>query len=350
LINVGIVGYGYAGRVFHTYLVGRAEGLRLHAICTRDPERQQAAAQDHPEARIYARLDDLLADKPVDLVVIATPHHTHRDLAIQAMDAGKHVVSDKVMCMNAREAREMIAASRRNRVLLSVFHNRRWDGDYLTVKQALAEGLLGQPYLFQTAIMRYGGPRRWRASRAESGGILYDWPAHLLDQALQLVPAEVESVHCRLVERGHWQSDIGNYARLTLHFSNGVLYDIEIGNLAALDKPRWYVVGDLGALVKYGLDPQENALRARDLDAAVEDPANRAQLCSLVNGEMNKIVLETVKGSWTSYYQNISDVLNRGAELAVKPEEVYRAMCVYDAAMRSVESGQVIKVEREGIL
>jgi scyllo-inositol 2-dehydrogenase (NADP+) len=257
------------------------------------------------------------------------------------MDAGKHVVSDKVMCMNACEAREMIAASRRNRVMLSVFHNRRWDGDYLTVKKAIADGLLGQPYLFQTAIMRYGGPRRWRASRAESGGILYDWPAHLLDQALQLVPAEVERVYCHVIERGHWQSDIGNYARMTLHFSNGALYDIEVGNLAALDKPRWYVVGDLGALSKFGLDPQENALRAGDLDAAAEDPANRAQLCTWVGGAAEKRTLETIRGSWVSYYQNIADVLNRGAELIVRPEQVLKAMRVYDAAMRSLQSGQV---------
>ena len=347
MINVGIVGYGYAGRVLHAPLIKRAEGLHLYAICTRDPERQQAATQDHPGTRIYAKLDDLLADRQVDLVVIATPHHTHRDLAIQAMGAGKHVVSDKVMCLNAHEAREMIAASRRNRVTLSVFHNRRWDGDYLTVKKAIADGLLGQPYLFQTAIMRYGGPRRWRANLAESGGILYDWPAHLLDQALQLVPAPVERVYCQVIERGRWQSDIGNYARMTLHFANGVLYDIEVGNLAALDKPRWYIAGDLGALTKFGLDPQENALRAGDLDAAVEDPANRAQLCTWAGGEAEKRVLETIRGSWVSYYRNIADVLSRGAELAVRPEEVLRAMRVYDAAMRSVESGQVIQVERK---
>ena len=182
------------------------------------------AGRDRPEARIYPNLDALLADERVDLVVIATPHYTHRDLAIRAMSAGKHVVVDKIMCMNAQEAAEMIAASERNRVMLSVFHNRRWDWDYLTVKKAIAEGLLGQPYLYEVAIMRYGAPRGWRAVKAQSGGILYDWPAHFVDQALQLVQADVESVFCTTARRETWDIDIENYAHLLIRFSNDALY------------------------------------------------------------------------------------------------------------------------------
>jgi hypothetical protein len=183
-------------------------------------------------------------------VIIATPHDTHRDLAVRAMDAGKHVVVDKIMCMNAREAQEMIDASGRNSVLLSVFHNRRWDGDYLTVKKVIQDGWLGDPYLFEAGIMRYGPPRGWRGVKAASGGILYDWPAHFVDQALQLVPAKVTSVFCEIVYRNRWETDIGNYAKLLIRFASDVLYQIEIGNLAALAKPRWYVVGDLGALIR----------------------------------------------------------------------------------------------------
>ena len=345
MINAAVVGYGYAGRAFHSYLIGLADGIHLHAISTRDPERQRAASRDHPRVRIYSRMDDLLTDDQVDLVVIATPHDTHRDLAIQAMDAGKHVVTDKIMCMNAKEAEDMIAASRRNHVMLSVFHNRRWDWDYLTVKKAIQDGLLGEPYLFQVAIMRYGKPGGWRAVKAQSGGILYDWPAHFVDQALQLVPADVETVYCQIKARNRWDSDIGNYAKLLMGFSNGVLYEIEIGNLAAIEKPRWYVVGDLGALIKVGLDPQEDAMREGNIDGAEEDPAHRAQVCTMIHGHERKIVVDSVRGSWKSYYRNISDVLNEGAELAVKAEEAYKTMCVYDAAMRSAETGQVITMK-----
>jgi scyllo-inositol 2-dehydrogenase (NADP+) len=345
MINASIVGYGYAGRAFHAYLIGLAEGLKLYAIATRNPERQQAAAQAHPDAQIHGHIDDLLADEQVDLVVIATPHYTHHDLAIRAMDAGKHVITDKIMCMNAREAEAMIAASRRNDVLLSVFHNRRWDWDYLTVKQAIDDGLLGDPYLFQAAIMRYRSPSGWRADKAKSGGILYDWPAHFVDQALQLVNAEISSVYCQLKQRDRWNTDIGNYAKLLINFTNGVTYEIEISNLAAIDKPRWYVLGDQGALIKYGLDPQERALRAGHIEAAEEDPTHRAQVQTMVNGEPETLILDSVQGSWTSYYQNISDVLNQGAELAVKPEEIYDVMRVYDAAMESTATGQVVTLK-----
>jgi scyllo-inositol 2-dehydrogenase (NADP+) len=342
MINVAVVGYGYAGKHFHAYLVGLSRGLELYAISTRSRERQRIAAADYPKAVIYSRLEDVLADPQVDLVVLATPHHTHRDLAVQAMDAGKHVVTDKVMAMDAQEAEDMIASSKRNSVLLSVFHNRRWDWDYLTVKKVIADGLLGEPYLFQVGIMSYRGPRGWRGIRAQSGGILYDWPAHFIDQALQLVPVEVRSVFCETKARDVWETDIENYAKVLIRFSNDVLYQVEIGNLAAVPIPRWYVLGDKGGLVKYGLDPQEGPMREGRIDEAQEEPEDRARLVTYARGEREELVLDSVRGTWKSYYQNISDVLNVGGELAVKPAEVLRVMHVYDAARRSVETGQVV--------
>lgn len=344
MINASVVGYGYAGKHFHSYLIGLAQGINLYAISTRNPERQKDASEDHPDAKIYSNIDELVSDDEVDLVVIATPHYTHKDLAVKAMDAGKHVITDKIMCMNAKEAEEMISASKRNNVMLSVFHNRRWDWDYLTVKKVIEDGLLGEPYLFEVGIMRYGKPGGWRAVKAKSGGILYDWPAHFVDQALQLVPAEVERVYCDIKKRDRWDIDIGSYANLLIHFSNDVLYQIEIGNLATVGKPRWYVLGDLGGLIKYGLDPQEGPMVRGNIDAAEEDPANRAKVYTTVEGKKEEMIVDSVRGSWKSYYRNISDVLNSGAELAVKPEEVYRAMQVYDAAMKSAETGEVVRL------
>ncbi len=345
MIHAAVVGYGYAGRAFHSYLITLAPGIDLYAISTRNPDRRHAAAAAYPHAKIYDSFDALLADDRVDLVVLATPHDTHRDLAIKAMNAGKHVVTDKVMCMNAPQAREMIAARDRNGVMLSVFQNRRWDWGYLTVKKALADGLLGKPYLFQAAIMNYGPPHGWRASKARSGGILYDWPAHFIDQALQLAPGKVTSLYCRTLDLGRWETDIGNYAKLSLNFGRDLLYEIEIGNLAAVKKPRWYVAGRLGTLVKHGLDPQEGAIRLGDIDSAAEQPEHRAQICTWANGERETRTIDSVRGSWKSYYENISDVLNNGAELAVKAEQIYRVMQIYDAAMHSAESGQAMVVD-----
>ena len=129
MVNTAVIGYGYAGRAFHSYLASLADGLNLYAIATRDAERREAARQAYPNAQMYQTIDEVLADDAIDLVVLATPHDTHAELSIQAMDAGKHVVTDKIMAMNTAEADAMIAASQRNNVLLSVFHNRRWDWD-----------------------------------------------------------------------------------------------------------------------------------------------------------------------------------------------------------------------------
>jgi scyllo-inositol 2-dehydrogenase (NADP+) len=344
MVNAAVVGYGYSGRAFQSYLISLADGLNLYAISTRDPERQQAAKSAYPNAKIYGDFDEMLGDASVDLVVISTPHDSHAKLSIKAMDAGKHVVTDKIMCMNADEAQQMIDARDRNGVMLSVFHNRRWDWDFLTVQKAIADGLLGEPYLYQVAIMRYSRPGQWRGDKASSGGILYDWPAHFVDQALLLGGASPDRVTCQLVYRDTWDIDIGNYGNILIHFENDVTYQIEIGNLAAVDKPRWYVCGDRGALVKYGLDPQEGYMKEGRILEAVEDPDYRARVTSHASGERQDTVLDSVKGSWTSYYENISDVLNNDADLIVTPEQMLKLMQVYDATMASAESGETVSL------
>ena len=343
MINTAVIGYGYAGRAFHSYLIGLEEGLNLYAIATRNAERREAAREAYPNAKMYQTIDEVIADDAIDLVVLATPHDTHAELAIKAMDAGKHLVTDKIMAMNAAEADAMIAAGERNDVMLSVFHNRRWDWDYLTVRKVIADGLLGTPYLFQVGIMRYGAPGGWRGIKKHSGGILYDWPAHFVDQALLFGDAPVESVYCDIHYNTKWDTDIGNYGNLIIKFENDMRYQIEISNLSMAEKPRWYVVGDEGGLIKYGLDPQEGPMREGDIDSAEEDPANYAKVWTAAGGERRELVVESVRGSWKSYYKNIADVLNDGAELVVKPEEMRNVMQVYDAAMESAETGQTVR-------
>ena len=336
MVRVGILGYGFSGRTFHAYLVSRVPDLKLVAVASRAPERREKAKRDYGVAT-YETLDDMLARGEIELVIVATPHNTHAALACEIMDAGKHCIVDKAMCLNAAQADAMIVASRRNRVLLSVFQNRRWDWDYLTVKNAIDEGLIGAPFLYEVSYMRYRPQRTWRADREASGGILFDWGAHFVDQALQLVPGEIASVDCDIQYRG-WGAEIGSYARLLIRFATGVLYSIELSNLSWYDKPRWLVLGERGALVKRGLDPQEPAIRAGTFEAAAEDPANRAIITTEVNGEAAEMVIDTVRGDWTDYYQNVADVLAGRAELIVKPEQVRRAMAVLDAAMESART------------
>jgi len=161
---------------------------------------------------------------------------------------------------------------------------------------------------------------------------------------LQLIDAEVDRVYCEIQYRG-WNIDIGSYAKLLVHFENDVLFQIEIGNLAKVKKPRWYVLGEKGGLIKYGLDPQEGPMKLGNIEAAEEDPKNRAKVYTEVDGHDSVQVIESVRNSWKSYYLNISEVLNKGAELLVKPEESKRVMCLFEAASKSAESGQSIRVQ-----
>jgi len=341
--NAAVVGYGYAGRSFHSYLIGLADGLNLYAISTRDPERR-ATAERERKVKTYPTIDELLADDNVDLVTLATPHDTHKDLALKVMDAGKNCIVDKAMCMNTAEADEMIEASKKNNVMLSVFQNRRWDGGYLTVKKAIEDGLLGDVFLIQVAILGYGKPRSWRGVKKHVGGQIYDWGAHLVDQALRLVPSEIDTVFCDTQHR-KWDIDIESHLNCIVRFKNGVSYNIELSNICRLKKPRWFVVGDKGALVKNGLDPQEPAMVAGRIETSKEDPANRAKVVTEIDGEVKELTLETIQGNWKGYYQNISDVLNKGAELAVKPEEVRENMRLIDAVIKSAETGASVKMD-----
>lgn len=342
MIRTAIVGYGLAGRLFHAYLVSRTEGLELVAVASRDPVRRAQAEQDWSVVT-WETLADLLADDRIELIILATPHDTHAPLAIEAMEAGRHVVVDKVMCMNAAEAGEMISVSRRQGVMLSVFHNRRWDWGYLTVRKAMEDGLLGDLFLVERAVHRFRASRGWRTSRAKSGGLLYDWGAHMIDQGLQLLAARPAAVHCK----GHkyrWEGDIEDHVTCTLYFESGAEYRMEISNLSRISKPHWYVLGTRGSLVKTGLDPQEDWMKKGEIESAVEAPEDRVRVATERDDEVLHMVLDPVKGSWVDYYRNIAAVLDRGEELAVKPGEMLDLMKVLDAATESRETGRVVSL------
>lgn len=342
MFKVGIVGYGFAGRGLHSYLVRRTNGLQLAGIVSPSLEKRQQASLEYG-VPTYENLEQLLNDDEIEIVILATPHHLHAQQAILTMNAGKHCIVDKVMCMNAAEAQAMLEAAERNRVLLSVFQNRRWDWDFLTLQKALQTGLIGEPFRFESKVSRYRPPRQlWRTTKSAMGGILYDWGAHLIDQALQLIPNPLEHVYCTISNR-HWPIDIGTHCQLILKFANDLIFEIEISYLCCVERPRWTVLGTLGAITKYGLDPQETAILSGDLTKAAENPAERMQIYYEQNGARHQQIFESVRGSWQEYYKNIVDVLNGRAELIVKPATVAKQIQILDAAMESAASGEVVK-------
>ncbi len=343
--KVVVVGYGYAGRCFHAYLVGLASQLELYGVVTSRPE-ARAQIQSQLGVKTFAHFAEVLADPAVDLVVLATPNDVHAPQAIQALEAGKHVVTDKPMCLSTAEADAMIAASRRTGKLLSVFQNRRWDGDFLTVRKVMEEGLLGEVFSMELCWAQYGVPRGWRSQHQHGGGKFMDLGAHLLDQALQLVPGPVERVYARFFNRG-WETDVEDHALCLLSFANGVEVQISTSSLARRPRPRWYVMGTKGTLVKEGLDPQERAMVSGQIDAAREEPAHYPRLWIESAGRPAELVLETLPGRWRSFYENIAGAISDPAKLAVTPESVRRVMALIEAARASAASGQAVRPEGE---
>jgi scyllo-inositol 2-dehydrogenase (NADP+) len=339
MIGVGVVGYGYAGRVFHCPLITQTEGLRLVAVSSRDAVRREQAHQLW-NVRVYAQPEQLLADEQVQLVVLATPHHTHHTLGKMALQAGKHVVIDKPFTITTAEADDLLAEARTRNLLLSVFHNRRWDWDYLTVRQVMEDGLLGEVWQVESCVGRYGHSSRWRAQRETMGSLLHDWGAHLVDQAIQLMglPQQVMAWrHFRV-----WQSDVESFIRVVLDYGEGRTFAVEVNYLRAAERPRWYVLGDRGGLVKYGLDPQEKALVAGDITQAQEAPEHFARLWLREGDQMVERTIESVRGDWREYYRNIAGVLLRGEELAVKPEQAREVIRLIEAALRSAQAGEPV--------
>lgn len=337
--KVSVIGYGFSGRMFHSYLIRLADGLVLDSVVEPDEgKRRQAEAERG--VRTFVSVDEMLADGAADLAVIATPHNSHAPLAVKLLSAGLNVVTDKAMCLTTEEADSMLAAAKASGRLLSVFHNRRWDWDFNTVRHVIAQGMIGE-FLSAEITVTHGRHGGWRANPELSGGLMYDWASHLVDQAVLLAESKPARVYCDIRVRDGLQE----HAKCTISFENGKTCIVEVGggNGALIPKPHWFVLGTEGTLIKYGVDPQEAAMKEERIETARENPDEKARLVTRHSGIIQDMRLDSVKTSWKSFYQNISDVLNgTGAELAVKPEGVRTVISILEAAMESARTGKAI--------
>ncbi len=345
MIPTVVVGHGLAGRAFHCPLIRRQPDLKLHGIVARDPRGpcRGRGTLGRGRARLSPTSTTRWPTPRVELVVIATPHDTHADLAVRTLDAAKHCVVDKVMALTTADADRMIAARDRSGCMLSVFHNRRWDWDYLTVKNVLDAGT-DRP---AAALRELGLPpcpaaSLARPSRTRPATILHDWGAHLVDQALQLGLGPCRRLTAWLTP-APWQGvDSGGHGRIVLEFDD-VLFQIESSRICRIDRPRWWIVGTEGGFVKYGIDPQEEALRAGDIDRATERPEHRAQIRRAGSDRQPvEAHFPTVRGHWDSYYRNIAEYLSGRAPLAVTAEQARTVVRLLEAAELSARSHAVV--------
>lgn len=321
-IRTGVIGFGTSGRIFHTPFIHANPEFSLDVVVTGNDERAAAARMLYPDARIVATPDELFAAE-LDLVVIGSPSGTHVALAHQALDAGLTVVVDKPFSVTEAEGTELVEKAERLGLALTVFQNRRWDGDFLTLKQLIASGSFGQVRRFESRFEWWKPEvkKSWKAEAtiAEGGGILYDLGAHLIDQAIQLFGPVADVCSEVATRRPGGAADDDVFVSL-LH-EGGVRSHLWMNGLAAQVGPRFHVLGSDSAYTKWGLDGQEPALiagaRPSDDGYGVEPES----AWGLVGNDGELRPVPAVRGQYDTFYALLADALLRGGALPVDPRD-----------------------------
>ena len=334
-IRVGLIGYGYASKTFHAPLIVGTPGMTLAAVSSSDASKVHA---DWPNVTVVSDPKQLFNDPSLDLIVIPTPNDTHFPLARAAMEAGKHVVVDKPFTVTLSQARELEAMAKSRGLVLSVFHNRRWDSDFLTLKGLIAEGKLGEVSYFESHFDRYRPQvrNRWREQAGPGSGIWYDLGPHLIDQALVLfgVPVSITVDMAQL--RPDAQTTDYFHAVLTYPQRRVVLHSTM---LAAAESARYIVHGTRGSYVKFGLDPQEDRIKAGERPP-LEDwgyDMRDGVLTLAVGDELDAQTLLTVPGNYPAYYAAIRDALNGQGENPVPASQAIRVMELIELGIESAK-------------
>jgi scyllo-inositol 2-dehydrogenase (NADP+) len=331
-LNVALLGYGFAGKTFHAPLLSHVPGLQLTHIVSSD----SAKVRQDFDVTVLARPDDAFTLPEIDLTVIATPNSTHFELACKALSAGKHVVVDKPFTVTTKDAAELISLAAKHRRLLSVFQNRRWDSDFLTLRQILAQGLLGKVIQFESRYDRYRPePRqRWREQAVPGAGIWFDLGSHLIDQALRLFGSP-EAIYADL-ELQRPGAQAVDYFHVVLRYGRSRVI-LTGGCLVVSETPRFTVRGATGGFTKFGMDTQEDSLKRGDAPGSPgwgHDP-RLGTLVTARDGGLETRQVPNIPGNYLAYYEGIRDAITVGAPNPVTPEDGLAVINVLETGVRS---------------
>jgi len=336
IINVGLVGYGFASQTFHAPLIQATEGLDLVAVSSSDAAKVQASL---PHVEVEAQALALCKRSDIDLIVIPTPNDTHFSLAKAALSAGKHVVVDKPFTVTLSEGKSLKKLADEKECLLSVFHNRRWDSDFLTIKALLDAGTLGRVVNVESHFDRFRPEvrDRWREKATPGGGIWYDLGPHLLDQACELfgMPQAILLELGALRDGAKADDDF-----LALLDYESFRVTLAAGTLVADPTPRFRIHGTQGSFVKYGLDPQEDRLKAGEVPTAKwGEDSQHGMLTLREGGDENAPLVRrefpTLPGDYLAYYQGIAAAIRDHAPLPVNVDDALRSMALLEAGLDS---------------
>ena len=345
-INVGIIGYGMSGQYFHAPFIHANEKFSLNKIVER---KSNYAKKDYPYIEIVRDYKSLIKDDELDLIIVSTPNSTHLNIAKEALLAGKHVIVEKPFTPISKEADELIRLAKKQKRILSVFQNRRWDGDFLTVQKIIKSGYLGRLVEFESHYDRFRNFIKldtWKEEKGVGHGILYDLGTHMIDQALVLfgLPESLWA-DIRLQRDG---GEVEDAFEIVFFYNSKNVPKVTLkGSLLVRETgPRYILHGTEGSFIKYGLDPQEEDMKTGisplSLSWGIEPEENWGLLNTNINGLNFEGKIETEAGCYKNYFDNIYEAIIKGEPLAVKPEEARNVIRIIELARESSASQKAV--------
>lgn len=351
-IKTGIASFGMSGQVFHAPFLDSNPHFQLCTIVERSKE---LSKERYPDATIVRSISELLDDKDIELVVINTPDSTHYEYAKMALEAGKHAIVEKPLTTNTAQAKELISLSERKGLMLSVYQNRRWDADFLTIQDIIHKGLLGRLVEFESTFPRYRNfikPDTWKETGAAGGGMTYNLGSHLIDQAVQLFGMP-EAVYANVatLRTGGMVDDYFQINLLRPQLAPELRITLKASYLMREPEPRFVLHGTLGSYVKHGLDVQEEALLRGEIPNGPhwgeEDEQDWGLLHTEVNGEPLYGKYPSLPGNYNAFYENVYEHLRLGKPLATDACSISGVIRIIEAAYQSSSEGRQIKLRIE---
>jgi len=344
IIRVGIIGFGLSGRVFHAPFLDIHPGFSIVKVVERHSSKSQ---EIYPYVEVVKEFKNVILDPEIDLVFICTPNYLHYSQAVECLNAGKHVVIEKPFTTTTAEADELIKLSEINQRKLFVYQNRRWDGDFMTIKQILAGKYLGEIKEYEAHFDRFRpefNASGWKDENLAGAGILYDLGSHLIDQAIQLF-GKPQSLFAD-IRKQRTGSPVDDYFDLQLYYESFKVV-LKAGMMVKIPGPRYIINGSKGSFVKYGIDPQEAALKKGmkpDVQGwGKESSEYYGHLVREKHGTPVDENVETLAGNYSGFYENVYRVLVNGCEMAVKPDEAKDVVRIIELAYESTQKKKMIE-------
>lgn len=343
-IGVAIIGHGGMGHFHSTHIVKNPD-IELLGAYDINPEK----ARPLPAGKVYATREELFADRNVDLVIVATPNDTHKEIVISALEAGKNVVCEKPVTMTTPDLEDMIAAAERTGKFFTVHQNRRWDSDYLTVKRIFDTRQVGRVFRIESRVHGSRGiPGDWRNCKEHGGGMVLDWGIHILDQMLMMTrPRKLVSIYAQLDFVTNENCDDG--FQVEAKFDDGLEYHAEVGTSNFINLPRWYVLGENGSAIIRDWNLNGEVVMVsdwenRDAVPIIAGVGLTKTMAPRTDDSIKSYPLPVVDGDWGDFYKNVVGVLRGTEKPLITHDEERRIIHLLEAVFESAEKNEVVKL------